>query len=157
MAGSGGDTGGGMSVGQLCTREVDTASFEETVLVAAQRMRDRQVGTLVVVDEARPVGIVTDRDLTVRVLATGLDPNTARVSEVMTPSPTTIREEDAIETAVGYMRAGRFRRLPVVGPDGRLVGVLALDDILEVVASELTDIGPLLKREAPHRWLGRQT
>jgi CBS domain-containing protein len=146
-----------MSVGQLCTREVDTASFAETVLVAAQRMRDRQVGTLVVVDEARPVGIVTDRDLTVRVLATGLDPETARVSEVMTPSPTTIREEDAIETAVGYMRAGRFRRLPVVGPDGRLVGLLALDDILEVVAGELADIGPLLKREAPHRWLGRQT
>jgi CBS domain-containing protein len=75
----------------------------------------------------------------------------------MTPSPTTIGEDDSIETAVGYMRAGRFRRLPVVGRDGRVIGILALDDVLELVADELADIGQLLKREAPHRWLGRQT
>ena len=55
------------------------------------------------------------------------------------------------------MRAGRFRRLPVVGRDGRVVGILALDDILELVAEELADIGQLLKREAPHRWLGRNS
>jgi len=145
-----------MSVGRICTREVDTASFDETAFDAAQRMRDRQVGSLVVLDETRPVGIVTDRDLTVRVLAAGRDPKAVRVSEVMTPSPTTIREDDSIEAALGYMRTGRFRRLPVVGPSGRLVGLIALDDVLELVAEELTDIGQLLKREAPHRWLGRQ-
>ncbi len=146
-----------MSAGRFCSRDVDTASFEETVLDAARRMRDRQVGTVIVVDEQRPVGILTDRDLTVRVLAGGLDPARTRVSEVMTPSPTTIREEDTIETALGYMRAGRFRRLPVVGRDGHLLGILALDDVLGLVASELADVGQLLKREAPHRWLGRQS
>ncbi len=136
---------------------MDTANFDESVLDAARRMRDRQVGTVIVVDDQRPVGILTDRDLTVRVLAPGLDPRTTRVSEVMTPSPTTIREEDAIEAAVGYMRAGRFRRLPVVGRDGHLVGILALDDVLELVAQEMSDVGQLLRREAPHRWLGRQS
>jgi CBS domain-containing protein len=146
-----------MSAGRICSRDVDTASYDESVLDAARRMRDRQVGTVIVVDEMRPVGIVTDRDLTVRVLALGLDPQRTRVSEVMTPSPTTIREEDSIEAALGYMRAGRFRRLPVVGRDGRLLGILALDDVLELVAEELADIGQLLKREAPHRWIGRQT
>jgi CBS domain-containing protein len=136
---------------------VDTAGYDETVLEAARRMRDRQVGTVIVVDDLRPVGMVTDRDLTVRVLAAGLDPQATRLSEVMTPSPTTIREDDSIETALGYMRAGRFRRLPVVGRDGRLLGIVALDDVLELVAEELADIGQLLKREAPHRWIGRQT
>jgi len=91
-----------MSIGRFCTRNVDTASFDESALDAAQRMRDRQVGTLVVIDAEHPVGIVTDRDLTVRVLATGVDPKAVRVSEVMTPSPTTIREEDSIEAALGY-------------------------------------------------------
>jgi CBS domain-containing protein len=146
-----------MSVGRICSRDVDTVHFDESVLESARRMRDRQVGTVVVVDNMRPVGILTDRDLTVRVLAAGLDAKVTRVSEVMTPSPTTIGEDDSIKTAVGYMRAGRFRRLPVVGRDGRVIGILALDDVLELVADELADIGQLLKREAPHRWLGRQT
>ena len=146
-----------MSVGRICSRDVHTAHYDEPVLESARRMRDRQVGAVIVVDEMRPVGIITDRDLTVRVLAAGLDPQATRVSEIMTPSPTTISEDESIETAVGYMRAGRFRRLPVVGRDGRLVGILSLDDVLELVAEELADLGQLLKREAPHRWLGRQT
>src|SRR5262245_4918065 len=146
-----------MSAGRICSRDVDTASYDEKVLEAARRMRDRQVGTVIIVDEQRPVGILTDRDLTVRVLAAGLDPRVTRVSDVMTPSPTTVREDDSIEAALGYMRAGRFRRLPVVGQDGRLLGILALDDVLAMVTDELAEIGPLLRREAPHRWLGRQT
>jgi len=146
-----------MSVGRICRRDVDTVDFDESVLDSARRMRDRQVGTVIVVDDMRAVGILTDRDLTVRVLAAGLDPQATRVSEVMTPSPTTIGEDDAIETAVGYMREGRFRRLPVVARDGRVIGIVALDDVLELVAGELADIGQLLRREAPHRWLGRNS
>jgi len=145
-----------MSVGDICRRDVDTVTFDASALDAARRMRDRQVGTVVVVDDGHPVGILTDRDLTVRVLAAGRDPLT-RVSEIMTPSPTTITAEITIAAALGHMRAGRFRRLPVVGHDGRLIGILALDDVLAVVAEELAEVGPLLKREAPHRWLGRQT
>ena len=136
---------------------MDTARYDESAMDAARRMRDKQVGTVVVVDGERPVGILTDRDLTVRVLAAGLDPNKTRVSEVMTPSPTTVTEETEIAAAVGHMRAGRFRRLPVVGPDGHLRGIIALDDVIGVVATELAEVGPLLLREAPHRWLGRQT
>ena len=146
-----------MTVRDICRRDVDTATYDQSVLDAARCMRDRQVGTVVVVDDDRPVGILTDRDLTVRVLAAGLDPQATRVSQVMTPSPATVQEDATIVTALGYMRAGRFRRLPVVGPDGRLVAILALDDVLVVAAEELAEVGPLLRREAPHRWLGRQT
>ena len=71
-----------MSAGSICSREVDTANYSETVLDAARRMRDRQVGALIVVDDMTPVGILTDRDLTVRVLAVGetsLIPQTKRI------------------------------------------------------------------------------
>ena len=146
-----------MTVRDICRRDVDTATYDQSVLDAARCMRDRQVGTVVVVDDDRPVGILTDRDLTVRVLAAGLDPQATRVSQVMTPSPTTVQEDATTVAALGHMRAGRFRRLPVVGPDGRLVAILALDDVLVVAAEELAEVGPLLRREAPHRWLGRQT
>jgi CBS domain-containing protein len=146
-----------MTVHDICRRDVDTASYDQSVLDAARCMRDRQVGSVVVVDDHRPVGILTDRDLTVRVLAAALDPGTTRVSEVMTPSPTTVREDATIVAALGYMRAGRFRRLPVVRADGHLVGILALDDVLAMAAEELAEVGPLLRREAPHRWIGRQT
>src|SRR5262249_9612585 len=146
-----------MSAGRICSREVDTANYDENALEAARRMRDRQVGALVVVDGMIPVGVLTDRDLTVRILAAGLDPQATRVRQVMTPPPTASREAEPLQTGLGYMRSGRFRRLPVVAHDGRLVGILALDDVLELVAEELADIGHLLKRESPHRWLGRQT
>ena len=146
-----------MTVRDICKRDVDTVSYDQSALDAARCMRDRQVGSLVVVDDNRPVGILTDRDVAVRVVAAGLDPATTRVSDVMTPSPTTAVEDATIADAIGYMCAGRFRRLPVVRPDGHLVGILALDDVLAMVADELAEVGPLLRREAPHRWLGRQT
>lgn len=146
-----------MFVKDICRRDVDTVSYGESALDVARRMRDRQVGSVIVVDDGRPVGIVTDRDLVMRVLAEGRDPRTTRVSEVMTPSPTTIVEDATLETATSYMRHGRFRRLPVVGGDGRVAGVIALDDVIALVAAELADVGPLLGREAPHRWVGRQT
>ncbi|HXJ37588.1 MAG TPA: CBS domain-containing protein [Candidatus Eisenbacteria bacterium] len=146
-----------MTVNDLCRRDVDTVTYDQSALDAARCMRDRQVGSVVVVDAHRPVGILTDRDLTVRVLAAGLDPGTTRVSEVMTPSPTTVREDVTIVDAVGAMRAGRFRRLPVIRSNGHLVGILALDDVLAMAADELAQVGPLLRRESPHRWIGRQT
>jgi CBS-domain-containing membrane protein len=73
----------------------------------------------------------------------------------MTPSPTTIGEHATVATALGHMRSGRFRRLPVVAPDGDLLGIVTLDDVLGMLAEGLAEIGPLLAREAPHRWLGQ--
>lgn len=141
-----------MSVGRICVREVDLADAEETVVVAAQRMRERAVGTLMVLGEARqPLGIVTDRDLVERVLAAGLDPATTTVEEVMTREPKTISEEGAIESALALMRSGRFRRLPVVDGQGQLVGLLSLDDVLVLLAEEFRDVGNLLEREMPPR------
>lgn len=139
-----------MSVGRICIREVDLADANETVWAAAERIRQRAVGTLVILDDAkRPVGIVTDRDLVERVLAAGRDPNTTQVCDIMTGELKTIAEDDSIESALALMRSGRFRRLPVVDHQGKLVGLLSLDDVLILLAEEFTQIGKLLERETP--------
>ena len=139
-----------MSVGRICTREVDLAHGEEGVWQAAERMHQRAVGTLVVTDdEKRPVGILTDRDLVERVLAQALDPTATTVGEVMTHAPETVSEQDAIEQAIAIMRRTRCRRLPVVDESGQLVGLLSLDDVLQLLAEELSDVGQLLERQTP--------
>jgi CBS domain-containing protein len=139
-----------MSVGKLCVRKVDTAEPSESVAVIAERMRQRSVGTLVVVNHlGQVVGIITDRDLVVRVLAKGLNPTTTFLHEVMTVAPKTIGEKTPLETALLIMRTGRFRRVPVVDSHYGLVGIVTLDDVLILLAEEFTQIGRLLKRETP--------
>jgi len=139
-----------MTVGRICVREVDLTESDETVQVAAERMHDRKVGSLVVQDgEGRPTGIVTDRDLAIRVVAQGRDPYRTLVGEVMTRFPRTIEESTPIENAITVMRSGTFRRLPVVDRDGKLVGLLTLDDILDLLTEEFRQIGQLLQKEGP--------
>ncbi|MBI2481233.1 MAG: CBS domain-containing protein [Planctomycetia bacterium] len=139
-----------MSVGRICTREVDLAQMDESVWQAAERMHQRAVGTLVVIDDdKKPIGIVTDRDLVERVLAKFLDPGATTVGQVMTQAPETVSEQDAIEHAITVMRRERCRRLPVVDDKGELVGLLSLDDVLQLLAEELTSVGELLERQTP--------
>ena len=137
-----------MSVGRICLREVDLAEPAETVRDAADRMRDRRVGTLVIADAAgRPIGVVTDRDLALRVVAAGRDPRATTVGEVMTPEPRTVSETAPIESVLSLMRSGSFRRVPVVNDDGKLVGIVSLDDILGLLAEEVALIGALIERQ----------
>ncbi|MEX2142259.1 MAG: CBS domain-containing protein [Pirellulales bacterium] len=139
-----------MSVGRICQREVDFAAPEESVFRAAERMRDRTVGALVVLNDARqPIGIITDRDVTTRVVAVGRDPLATKVQEVMTPGPKTAGEETTIEMALSMMRGGAFRRMPVVNEADELVGIVTLDDVLMLLCDEFAAIGALLERETP--------
>jgi CBS domain-containing protein len=139
-----------MSVARICVREIDLADASESVLEAACRMEERRVGTLVIVDDAgKPAGLLTDRDLALRVVAAGRDPRATPVGEVMTVHPKTVSEGTPIESALSLMRSGSFRRLPVVNDDGKLVGIVSLDDVLGLLAEEFALIGRLLEREAP--------
>ena len=139
-----------MSIGRICVREVDTASPDESVAVAAERMHQRAVGTLVVVNNTdHVVGMVTDRDLVSRVLAKGRSPTETSVREVMTLAPKTVSEWTPIESALLTMRTGKFRRIPVVDHDNKLVGLISLDDILMLLAEEFSQVGRLLKCETP--------
>ncbi len=139
-----------MSIGRICEREVDTASAEESVQAAAQRMGTRHVGTLIVVDEQHtPVGVVTDRDIAIRVVAQGRDPHRTSVGEVMSADVLTIPQEIEVEKALTLMRAKTVRRLPVVDEQGHLVGVVSLDDILTLLAREFRELSQLLSEETP--------
>ena len=139
-----------MSVGRLCIREVDLADPDEAVQRAARRMLDRNVGCLVVLGSGgEPLGILTDRDVALRVVAEGRDGRATKVAEVMTRAPDAIHEDLPLEMALSHMRAGPFRRLPVVNNDGKLIGLISLDDILDLLAEEFREVGSLLRREGP--------
>jgi signal-transduction protein with cAMP-binding, CBS, and nucleotidyltransferase domain len=142
-----------MNAGSICSRVVATAAPAEKIRVAARRMAANDVGTLVVLDTCghhEAVGIVTDRDITLRCVAGDLDPDTADVSMVMTQPVASINEWTGVDTAIAKMAANGTRRLIVTGEGQRVVGILSLDDVLEVLARELGPIGQLLEQQQPH-------
>ncbi|QDT86142.1 CBS domain-containing protein [Gimesia chilikensis] len=139
-----------MTAGRICTREVDLVDQNESVQVAAERMNSRNVGTLIVLDEeSHPIGMLTDRDLALRVVGKGRDAIETTIADIMTRFPCSISEDTSIEAALTKMRSGGFRRLPVVDQEGKLIGVLTLDDILELLCEEFTEIGKLIQKESP--------
>ena len=124
-------------LGKLSTKPVVTASAQMTVDEAARAMRSKNVGALVVVNAGRPVGMLTDRDIAMEVVAKGMDPDSVRVADVMHRKPVTIREDLGIFDAVKTFARTGVRRLPVVTKSGLLMGVLALDDLIMLLGNEL--------------------
>lgn len=139
-----------MSVGRICTREVVVALPNENIRVAARRMAEHNVGTVVVLDEhdQRPIGIVTDRDVAIRCVAEERNPDGTSVQNVMTKPVHVVRDDTPIEDALTRMAGAANRRLPVVGEHGELVGLLALDDVLDLLVEEVGMVGQLLGKEA---------
>ena len=142
-----------MSVGRICSRLVVTVSSVESVRVAARRMAENGVGTLVVANldgVIQASGIVTDRDIAVRCVAESLDPDRTPVSRVMTAPAGSVDESTPIEEAVRMMASAATRRLIVTGDDHRLIGILSLDDVLDLLVEEIESVGRLLKKQVPH-------
>ena len=130
-----------MGVGEICSREVVFAKRNDSVAQAARLMREHHVGSVVVADERNgkrfPIGIVTDRDIAVGVVALGLDPERRNVEGVMPAELVCVRDTDGLGRAVALMRAQGARRLPVIDAAGALVGMLSADDVLELLSEEL--------------------
>lgn len=148
-----------MSVGEICNREVIVIQRSATVVEAAKLMRQYHVGAVIVVEKRDgrqvPVGVVTDRDLVIEVMATELDENVITVSDIMAQELFTIKESAASYEAIEFMRRKTARRLPVVDEAGELVGILTLDDALQLLSEELLDLAKLVryeqKKETRHR------
>ncbi|WP_394842334.1 CBS domain-containing protein [Pendulispora brunnea] len=121
-------------------RAVTTVSETDPVAVAAGKLRDAHVGCVVVTRGGRPVGIVTDRDLAVRVVAEGRDPWRTLVSDIVTYDPIVLEASDGIETAVARMREHGVRRLPIVDASGAVVGIVTSDDLVLLVGREMSDL-----------------
>ncbi len=148
-----------LTAGELCTREVAIAFRHTDLVTAAKLMREHHVGALVVVDETQGLrtvaGLLTDRDIVISVIAPELAPETLSVGEVMSAKPVTAAEDASLLDVMRSMRAHGVRRIPVVTAQQVLVGLIALDDILEVLAQELgllaATIGKGMQRERTQR------
>jgi CBS domain-containing protein len=143
------------NVGVLCTRSVVFAYSAMSVAEAARLMSERRVGCLVVVDEAVPeqrtvVGMLTDRDIVTAVVARDLDPHGLSVAEIMSRNPACAREDDVLLDVLALMRRRGVRRLPVTGVRGELIGLVALDDVLEIVAEELQALSQAVGANVRH-------
>ncbi|QBR84479.1 CBS domain-containing protein [Legionella israelensis] len=130
-----------MLVGEFCNREVVMVEPEESVKTAADLMRKHHVGDVVLVEERggkrAPIGIVTDRDLVVEVMALGLEPEKLTVRDIVIDDVLFIHENDSLLDALNLMKTKGVRRLPVVGSDSSLVGIIAVDDITDVLTEML--------------------
>jgi CBS domain-containing protein len=127
-----------MSLARFCRKTVAIIQPTQSIAEAAEAMRDRHVGALVVVQEdLRPVGLLTDRDIVTRVVAVRKDATATTVSDVMSAKPVVARVEDSLDRTLFAMRQEGVRRLPIVDGQGRVVGLVSLDDVLVLLSAEL--------------------
>lgn len=134
-------------IGEICIREVVVAQESESVRKAAQLMREYSVRTIVITQERRPVGILTDRDIALRVVAASKDPETTTLKEVMSPKPYTIKEDASVGDGIRLMRSKGIRHLPVVDQQGQLTGIVTIDDLIDLLAEEMSALAALIKYE----------
>lgn len=136
------------TAGALCQRNVATALRSTVLDDAARSMRGLHVGCLVVVEETDAgrvvVGILTDRDIVTAVVAKNALASSLRVGDVMSEDVVCVREEDSVQDVLAMMQRRRVRRLPVVGPQQSLVGVIAADDLLRLLSEQLQALAQLV-------------
>lgn len=141
-----------MRIGEICTRDVVYCGRDASVLEIAQLMRNHHVGDIVVAEtkngRLEPLGVVTDRDLVVKVLAEGVAPDALTAADLMTRKLVTAADSESAHEAIARMRAQGIRRLPVVDRNGALVGMVSADDVTELLAEELTELARIAPRQS---------
>jgi CBS domain-containing protein len=140
-----------MCIGEICNRKVIIIDKEGSIREAAGLMRKHHVGDVVVVEEKNeervPVGILTDRDIVLEFIALDVDIDSVTVGDAMSFELITAREEDDVMETIKRMRHKGVRRIPVVNNRGGLEGILAVDDLIEVLSEQLTDLARLVMGE----------
>jgi CBS domain-containing protein len=140
-----------MAIGDICTRDTVFTTRDSSIGDAARLMREHHVGDLVVVEDKGgrrvPVGILTDRDLVIEILAKEVDMNSLSVGDLMIEDLVTAREADGLYETIQRMRAKGVRRVPVVDAHDSLIGIVSVDDLLDLLADELTALARLVSRE----------
>ena len=141
-----------MKAGELCNREVVTATREMSILDAARLMRDYHVGSLIIVESTEnrkeAVGILTDRDIVIEVIAEAVGLDEVTIGDVMSYALLKVSGEESVFETAQRMRARGVRRVPVISGTGELVGILALDDILSLLSEELSLLTKVTSRES---------
>ncbi len=140
-----------MSIGEICNRDVVFTFKSSRVQEAAQLMRQHHVGCLVVAEDGsdppKPVGIVTDRDLVVELMAENVAVDQVSIGDVMSDDVQSAREDEGVWDVLRRMRLKGVRRMPILDAGGGLVGIVTMDDAVELLAEELSDLARLMSRE----------
>ena len=140
-----------MFVGEMCNRQVVICGPDDSIQNAAELMRDNHVGDVIVVEHKEgkhyPIGILTDRDIVIEVLAEGVNLSDITVKDVMSSELISVKEDDFIIETIEKMRDKGVRRVPVVNQESGLEGILAVDDTIELVAELLSNLVGLFKHE----------
>ncbi len=140
-----------MSIGEICNRDVVFTLKSSSVQQGARLMRQHHVGCLVVVEDGSdpptPVGMVTDRDLVVEIMAENVPVERLGIGDVMSNELASAREDEGVWDVIQRMRAKGVRRMPVMDLGGGLAGIVTMDDMVELLAEELSDLARLMHRE----------
>lgn len=148
-----------MKVGEYCKRAVVAIKSSADAADAARLMREKHVGFLIVHRQEdplqRPVGVLTDRDLVLGVMARDVDPHAVTVDDVMTRQPLIASEDDELSDMLQGMRLSGVRRVPVVDARGALTGIMAIDDAIDVITGLMCDIAGSIKSEQRQEWRAR--
>ena len=139
-----------MTIGKMCNRVVVTIPRQASAEDAARLMRSNYVGSVVVVDSPDtriPIGILTDRDVAVNIVAQGMMPAQTLVGSVMSSPVVTVSEDDGLLSALDKMSSHGVRRAPVVDRNGRLTGLVSVDDLMTLLAREFAKVGALIRYE----------
>lgn len=140
-----------MTLKTICNREVVIAQKYDTLLEAAKLMREYHTGDVVIVETRNglnyPVGIVTDRDIVIEVIAKEADSNSLTLGDVMYRELTLAKEHDDIHETIQLMRQKGIRRLPVIDDNGALIGIITLDDLIELIAEQLKGLADLIGKQ----------
>lgn len=139
-----------MNLGDICNRNVIVAYRQENLSEAIKLMRQYHVGNLVIVESSHhpvPVGLLTDRDILISAIGAGLNPDEILIEDVMSFELVTANTCETLDFALKTMRARSIKRLPVVDEHNALVGILTIDDIVEILAEALNDIAAITQKQ----------
>ncbi|MDD1730013.1 MAG: CBS domain-containing protein [Methanospirillum sp.] len=138
-----------MTIYTVCKTNVVSVSPHTSISFVSDLMKEKNIGCVIITEDHKPVGIVTDRDIALRGTLKSEENTTTPVSTIMTPDVQTIRKDTGIFDAVQVMKSSKVRRLPVVDMGGRLVGLITVDDIIRLLARELGEIARVIGNESP--------
>jgi CBS domain-containing protein len=143
-----------MFAGEYCNRDVVVCIDSDSLRSAVELMRQHHVGDIVVVKPANngnsPVGILTDRDIVIEVMAKNVDIESLRVGDVMSDQLVSVTEDTGLAETLDVMRAHGIRRMPVIDRNGTLQGIISIDDFLELLAEQVQKLAILIKTEQHH-------
>jgi CBS domain-containing protein len=137
-----------MTVYACCRKDVVSVSPDALAGDVARLMQSMNIGSVIVTRNERPQGIVTDRDLVIRVIAEGKNPEETRIRDIMSGDLVVLDEEMGLMEALAYVRTKGVRRMPVVDREGKLRGIITVDDIIRLLIQELSCIGTIIEEES---------